>query len=618
MGAVALWVRSTLRRHVAVTLALAMLAGVSAGIVGFALQAARRSEGSLARYEARNLPYDVGVVGCAPGVDPTSDTVDFQVVLEKCLSLEAIRQFRTDVVSKVPGVEAQSIQGVRVIGILDPTARNGWGRLILAYVSSEADPGGVLAPPLIVQGRRFDENDPDEVVLGETAAARAGIHLGDVITIGSWSPEELDLAIDGRVPPSTPTFTSRVVGIVRTLADVQATSEGDLRGTSLPDALFAGRAWTAAHGADLPGYGDSNAVRLASGPSGIGAFKAGLQRNASGRFFEAEPYTNPDELRALQRVIETERQALLVFAVIAALAGVVLVGLTVGRQLRRELADSQSLTALGMSSRDLAIGGVVRVAVTAVIAVVVAVLVVLTASPFAPIGIARPLEYSHPIRLDRSVLTVVPLVTICFLLMIGAVVPLLHLSTARRTRARRAAPKPWMLALRLGWGLCHVPVSASPAVAHRASRCRSVAWRWGSPRQRAAWSPASTASSTTPYGTARGGTWPWASTRRPRPTTTRSRGSGPSQMSPQRRVTSRTRTPSRSMASRCRTSPWRRSSARRCPSSPAGWPPSGRTRQRSARKRRVCCTRESATPSRSASHPARRQRSSLGRCASWE
>ena len=353
MSAVLLWVRCVLRKHVAGTVAIALLGGVAAGVVGVAAQAARRADGALERNLARTRSYDLVVFGCAPGFDPTADDADLQQVDDKCRSLATTRQFRADVVSEIPSIEASTVFGIYVIGIFDPAASNGWGRYILANGAAEADTGGMLAST-VVQGRPLDENAPDEVMLGETAAARADIHVGDEITIASWTPDELDFAIDGRVVPSTPAFTSRVVGITRTLDDFQVRDAGSLRQTALPSSLFAGKAWVRAHGADLAGYGCATLGRVVPGV-GIDAVVEALHTQAasSDRFVDSESVYEGNNQGALRRVIDTERQAVAVFAAIAALAGLALVGLTASRQLRSEMGGWRSLTALGMSTPRL-------------------------------------------------------------------------------------------------------------------------------------------------------------------------------------------------------------------------------------------------------------------------
>ncbi len=71
MGAVALWVRSALRRSRVFTAAIIVLAGLSAGVVSSAFQTVRRAEGSIDRHAARSASYDVIVNSCPPEVlDP--------------------------------------------------------------------------------------------------------------------------------------------------------------------------------------------------------------------------------------------------------------------------------------------------------------------------------------------------------------------------------------------------------------------------------------------------------------------------------------------------------------------------------------------------------------------
>jgi predicted lysophospholipase L1 biosynthesis ABC-type transport system permease subunit len=151
-------------------------------------------------------------------------------------------------------------------------------------------------------------------------------------------------------------------------------------------------------------YGFGVAVRLKDGPGMADAVSAAMKQRATGWFLAPRDTLNEVDLSTLSRVVEAERQAVLISAWIAVVASVVFTGLTLARQLRRELADWPSLVALGLTRRGLVVGAVVRALVIGAIASLLAIATVITLSPLGPLGIARHLEYSHPIRFDWVVL----------------------------------------------------------------------------------------------------------------------------------------------------------------------------------------------------------------------
>lgn len=403
VGAVALWVRSILRRHWGATVALAVLAGLPAGIVGASFQAARRADGSVERHAARSRAYDAAVFSCPPDVGDPSELELFQ---ERCTPNAVNRRFATEVLATMPDVESWTTVGTLVAGVLDASSANGWGRLVLVSAVGSNDPGGLVSRQILVAGRFANESAPDEMVIGEQAARAGGIAAGDTIRLASWHQADIDAAVDGRLAPRTAPFESRVVGIVRLLSDVQSSSEGDLSGATLPDAIYAGPAWTAAHARDFAAYGFGTAVRLRDGPGGADAFQRALEKARGGWFVDFST-ENDSDVSSLRRVIQAEGQALIIFALIALIAALAFAGLTLARQLRRELADRSALSALGLTRPGLVAGAAVRALIAAAGATAAAVVTIVAMSPLGPVGIARRLEYSHPVRFDWLVLAFV-------------------------------------------------------------------------------------------------------------------------------------------------------------------------------------------------------------------
>ena len=77
--------------------------------------------------------------------------------------------------------------------------------------------------PLVIDGRWYDVDAPDEVVINEVLAERAGVTVGDEVVLTFWSAEELGATGTGDRPMfHGPTADVRVVGVVRGVRDIAA------------------------------------------------------------------------------------------------------------------------------------------------------------------------------------------------------------------------------------------------------------------------------------------------------------------------------------------------------------------------------------------------------------
>lgn len=396
MGAIALLARSMLRRRTAAGVGLALAIGIPLGLAGAGIQAWRRADGAIERHAERASWFQVSVSACPPGIDPAD--LPLEEIAPTCLTPALIDRFVAEVLRDRPDIVDLAGAGTNLVAIVDPASPNGWGRPIIALDGENLRPA--LSHQILVAGRPFDEDRPDEVVLGEAAAAKAGIEVGDTITLRSWTAADTDAATAGSLPSTEP-FQSTVVGIVRTIDDLQATrDDGD---PWLPNYLYAGRAWTEAHAGGLAGYGRTTLVRVTGGALGLAAFRDAMRTRPGGWSVDVRDADNVDP-SAIERVIALERDAVLVVAVITAVATLALGGLMLTRQLRRELSQRPTLEAIGMRPRDLQIAAAVRMLAIVPPAMLVAALVTIGLSPFTPLGKAREVEYSHPIRLDGTAL----------------------------------------------------------------------------------------------------------------------------------------------------------------------------------------------------------------------
>src|SRR5271166_5076546 len=111
-----------------------------------------------------------------------------------------------------------------------------------------------------------------------------------------------------------------------------------------------------------------------------------------------------DQVAATERAIRPQAVALAVFAVLAGLIGLAVIGQLLARQLVLDSAEFPILRALGMTRASLAVLGLARLAAVTLAGAVIAVAVAVAASPLMPIGPARLAEPAPGIEVNLAVL----------------------------------------------------------------------------------------------------------------------------------------------------------------------------------------------------------------------
>jgi predicted lysophospholipase L1 biosynthesis ABC-type transport system permease subunit len=112
--------------------------------------------------------------------------------------------------------------------------------------------------------------------------------------------------------------------------------------------------------------------------------------------------------------------ALYAFAAVLALAGVLIIGQALGRQLFLASSDDRTLSALGVSRRQRFELGVLRAAPTALVAGVVAAIVAVAVSPVMPVGLARTAEPDRGVSFDAVVVLLGAIGVVAVLLAVAA------------------------------------------------------------------------------------------------------------------------------------------------------------------------------------------------------
>jgi hypothetical protein len=393
MGVLWTRARAQLRGRARANLFLALLVGLAGALVLAAAAGARRSEAALPRFLAANRTVDAAVfLPAAPGDDMA----------------EARRR-----VAELPEVaqvfrESGRVGSLVLVGA-GPADRGRWhrqlGRIFL-------DPGGgaVFGRPIVVAGRLPDEGQAEEVAVDEELASRRRLRVGARYRVAAFTLDQLGPAGEGRaVRPRGAVADLLVVGIVRYPEDLAPTlTDQDSLIVNRGD-LYLTPAWWRRYGPDVASYGIGLAVRLRDGPAGLPRLQASV-RTLFGPQASAESVEGWAGATAVtagtRRAIALESAALASFALLAALAALLLVGQTLGRQVLVEAVESPVLRALGMTGSQLVGVAVVRAAPVAVAGAALAVAGAVALSPATPLGVARRAELDPGVAVDLPVLAV--------------------------------------------------------------------------------------------------------------------------------------------------------------------------------------------------------------------
>jgi FtsX-like permease family len=391
----ALWLRASaqLRGRARATVLLAALVGLAGGVVLAAVAGARRTDAALPRFLAYNRTVDAAVF--LPGGDQQSrDPLGREVRALSALPEVAGATRVTDVIVASPGPAG-------------PT-----GRLRnLGTLPMDAGGSRFFGHPIVVAGRLPDERQADEAAVDEELAARRHLRVGSVWQVGAYTMAQLEQA--GSETPTAPaglTARLRIVGIVRHPVDLRpAITTQDNLYVNHGD-LYLTPAYWHRYGPDLARYGVPIMVALRQGPADLPRLAAdvrhrfGTEASTSSVDPGGGVASNAAGPASLRRAIRLESGALLVLALLATVAGVLLVGQTLGRQTFLQSVEDPTLRALGMTSGQLVGVALVQSGVIGMAGAAVAVVASIALSPLTPIGLARRAELHPGVAIDLAVL----------------------------------------------------------------------------------------------------------------------------------------------------------------------------------------------------------------------
>jgi hypothetical protein len=372
--AVWLCVRAGLRQDWRGLALLTLITAVMGAVVLTALAGARRTDTAVARFLQYAGPMQ-GYVSAAPAT--------------------------MDKIAALPGVAYAEV-GDRMLG----------GPVSIDGRPASPDQVSTLAlldrPPqvrgIIIAGRLAAQSRADEAVLDESAAQELDAHVGSVLELRGYRPSQMQQVLNGStVPPQVVLGGVRVTGIIRIPTDLTENfaADADVIYTGQGD-LFTTAAFYQKYGASVGGFLGMS-FQLKQGAAGLPAFEAQVKRLAGG---SAQVELGGDDNAAAgafaQRGTTLEALALLVFAVITALALLVVVGQSLARQTYAAVGDFPALRSLGATPRQLASAALAPGALVAVAGMALAIPAAYALSWFTPIGLARRAEVSPGFAFDAA------------------------------------------------------------------------------------------------------------------------------------------------------------------------------------------------------------------------
>jgi ABC-type lipoprotein release transport system permease subunit len=425
-------------------LAVALVAGIGAGAVIGLLAGARRTE--------RAYPHMLQALHAS------------DVLLAGQNRFGLIGSVDLDKVEKLPEVEQASRVSVPLLFSGSTNHGQALGPAeLFPFAHHDDELGRTIEQWKILDGRAADPNVADEATASFMLARQLHLHVGDTIRLHFVKGESF-----GRVAAQLLQFGARLANApgsentrIDRLADgpditfhiVGIEAAPDEFPPIPPDVappLHLTPAFTRLYAAGTV-FTQLEYVTLHD-HSQLTQFSQDVERLAQGQpvgFITSQPTVR----RHVQRSSSIEANALRLLALLTVIALVVVLTQTIVRQVRFAARDDSTLSALGMTRRELMAIALARGALIGTAAAVVATVMAVALSPLMPIGLARTAELDPGISFDWLALAIGFVATI-------ALVVLLTLFATWRVMTRTAAlsRRPQHAATTMG---SHVPPTAS-------------------------------------------------------------------------------------------------------------------------------------------------------------
>lgn len=361
-GHVRLWARTELRRRWLSLVLLGLMGGSAAGLTMAAYDGAQRSSTAYERMRQQ-------LHGADAVVFPSQVRMD---------------DFDPRVLGTLPEVESWG--GFS----LDTSSIDGVPPFATPFITSGADWFSRLEGAKVLDGRLPDPARDDEAVLTAPALAQVpALHVGARVVWRNLSVEQ-DAEYPDGLPPDFDWATAKGVVTTLTIVGVVRLPMESVVSFASDGLLLTGPGWAAAHLHETPIYFTNALVRLRHGAADLPRLRADLQQ-VTGRSDIPVKDVSTD-VKRVQRSLDVEHTALLMFAAAVAIAAVVLVGQAIARATSSGVDAVPALRAMGVTGGGIAAGLALPMVVTVASTAVGAAAVSVVAARWFPIGLARKVD----------------------------------------------------------------------------------------------------------------------------------------------------------------------------------------------------------------------------------
>jgi len=397
--------RAELRARWPALLAVALLVGLAGGATLAAFAGARRTDSAYDRLVAKSRAWDVLV---NPDLGSDSKIQD------------------ADIAALPQVAEAGRINGV-FMGPGDPKSFTDFFEFG-TVLATDGKVGYDFGRPKILHGRMPDPNRADEVFVNPRLAKQRDLHVGDRVPLLALRADDVsavdagdlsfDQVIDMIKSGQFGTLTQATVTGIGTTPDEIVVDEGFEVGQ-----MFLTPAFLARHPeAGIPYWGE--VVRLRHGARDIPAFRRAMQKitpiaESTGKPEPVAFQTQPKVATKVERAVRPSVGALMIFAVVIALTGLLVIGQALARQSFLDANDNDALRALGATRTQLFATSMLRALVIALVGAVLAVGLAVIASPLTPIGVARKAEPDPGLDVAWAILAAGFVVTVLVVLLLA-------------------------------------------------------------------------------------------------------------------------------------------------------------------------------------------------------